>query len=98
MCSEFETNLRARRGYAAATTFGAGEDGLPTDLYAEVEKLGGETWDILVSHLRRLYREIYENGRMPDNMREFITSLIHKGKGRIRGRNGFGSPKREISL
>ena len=25
---EFETNLRARRGYAAATTFGAGEDGL----------------------------------------------------------------------
>ena len=58
-----------------------GEDGLPTDVYAAVLKLNGEDWEILISHLRRLYKEIYENGCMPKNMREFITSMLYKDKG-----------------
>ena len=35
-----------------------GMDAIPIDLYAAIEKQGGEPWEALATHLRALYTQI----------------------------------------
>ena len=67
-------NIRAAIKRVKAHT-APGQDGIPIEPYTV--DLDDED---LPEHLIRLYQQIQERGRMPDNMRESTTTMAYKGK------------------
>ena len=63
-----------------------GPDGIPVDVYKEFQ-----SDDDIIEHLIKLYRGILRDGRMPEDMRTAIVSMIYKNKGDRSGRQAGGS-------